>query len=336
MIQTIIASIQALHLGRLIQSYIRFLLISPSKFRSSEVSKRCYNHWFIAIFKRILPCNFRPLLLYQALIQNISIADAYSSELLLWFLLQHHVNLNFQKKGKTIGPFRDWNLFSRNYGLAFFHHYYYQKSYTWGTRFDWKIASSVPAIKTLIVLLILKLLMVLTHLGIIARICLSAGWTSFIALGSPSKVPRMPQTMRLDKLSSDVCIKIPLNQIFKNYFKFRLLSAIKLNLKLNFRLDFIHHAAQPKTWACIRWFDWENFPLERRFRFLVVRKCLGKFHYQFIWRIFIIFLRSNRVFSLQQKLNRKKEIAADYAFEFSCDPFNEDSRSEKSKNWNLY
>ena len=68
----------------------------------------------------------------------------------------------------------------------------------------------------------------------------------------------MPQTLRLAKLSSDLCIKILLNQNFKNYFNFRLLSTINLNLKLNFRLDFIHHAPQLKSWAYIRWFEWEN------------------------------------------------------------------------------
>ena len=107
LIQTIIASIQALLLGRLVQSYNRFVLISPSNFRSSEVAKRCYNHWFIAIFKRTFPCNRRPFLFCQALFQKHQICKRVSSELFLRFFLQHLDNLNFQRKANHIDPFRD-------------------------------------------------------------------------------------------------------------------------------------------------------------------------------------------------------------------------------------
>ena len=189
--------------------------------------------------------------------KSINNANECPSEVFLWFFQQRDDFLNFQKKANKIDQVRDWISFFRNYGLDSLHECHSQKSYTGWTWFVCITVLFNPAFKALIVLLLHKLLMIYTYLGILTRICLHH-LAGFLSSTSPSRVPHMPQTLRLAKLPSDLCIKILLNQNFKNYFKFRLLSAIKLNLKLNFWLDFIHHAPQPKSWACIRWFDWEN------------------------------------------------------------------------------
>ena len=107
-------------------------------------------------------------------------------------------------------------------------------------------------------------------------------------------------------------------------------------VNLNFRIDLIHHAPQLKTWACSSWFDWENFSRDRWIKFLIMRTSLRMFYYLFIWTFFINFLRSHRVYSSKQKLNRKHNNASDYTFQFSCDPSNRHSRLEKYKKWKFH
>ena len=163
LIQAINAPIQASFLRRLIRSQNRFVFISLPNFWSSDVSKRCYNHWFIDLLRYsnlFFPVTAGRFCSIQLPFKSIGIANAYPSELFQGFFQQRHDVRNFQKKAKNIDQFRDWISFFRNYGLESCHESHSQNPYTWGTWFDWIIVLFVPAFKALIVLLLHTLLMI--------------------------------------------------------------------------------------------------------------------------------------------------------------------------------
>ena len=225
---------------------------------------------------------------------SINIAKKYPSYLFL-FLPRTSQYCELLKKSIYYSSISRLKLLG-NYCFDSFHQCHSRTFYTWGTWFEKKVVFFCSCHQNSYSPIFSKLLLISIYLGVISSI-----WPYLLAqclsLRSLSKNPHIQQTIPMDNFLSDRWINLLVIQYFKNCLWGRFFSIFKFNVNLSFRLEFIHLTPQPKTWTCVRWFSWGILSIDCRIKFPVVRKSLQMFCCHFIWTLFIIFLRSYRVYS---------------------------------------